>query len=161
MEQLKHNIEKLNNLYYKLNGFFCGVVANLEKNNVNSEEFDYFFENLNPDYTGSYLEEVDEYVIEKINHCLEDDAYIFSETASEFIDLELRDLFEKARLFNSKFLRDLRDIEHTVYAIDSKIPSFGICCEGLRSVADQMDESLSVLKRYCCPVCCKQDNMAL
>ena len=37
MEKLKEYTEKLNNLYYKLNGMYSGIVENLKKNNVCSQ----------------------------------------------------------------------------------------------------------------------------
>jgi len=153
MKQLKLNVEKLNNLYFRLNGMYDGAIMSLLGNGVMSEEVTLLDEELNLDYLSSFLEALDEDVIKKVNHGLDCDSYLYSEEKNRFSKLEADKLFNESMSFNVSFLKELNELEEKIYSEDSNVLNLGILCEEMRSVVDQINESLYIIDRECKVVC--------
>jgi len=147
MEKLKLYIEKLKELYFKLNGMFDGVVENLDNSGVDSEDVKFLKTNLNPNYISSYLEEIDEAVIEYINHSLDCDAYLYTVEKRKFAELEQKDIYDVSSKFNLVFLKDLKEIEDNLSGQEFKINGLGLVCEEMRSSIELVNETLYVLSR--------------
>ena len=79
MSELKENVEKLNNLYFELNGMYSGAVEALKHAGKQSDEVCFLEETLDLKYLSPYLEELDDYVIEKIFHGLDINAYLYKD----------------------------------------------------------------------------------
>lgn len=139
---LKESVERLNDLYFKLNGMYIGVVASLGNNNVRSKEVEFLLENLDPQYIGKFLDEVDEYVIKKINHGLLTDSYLCTLETLNYSKVKESVLHSKVLAFSKAFSKELSELEEQIYSIDSKIPGFNTCCEEMRSVLNQIEESV-------------------
>lgn len=153
MEKLKKHAEMLNNLYFKINGVYSGVVKNLKRNNVSSQEVDFLLESLNPNYIGAFLEEVDDYVIDVINYGLNVDFGYFVEVDSNLSNCDLEKLYSRVNTVAGHMCKQISDVESKLYKIDSKISDLGACCEEMRSVLNQIDESLFVINNQVKQVC--------
>ncbi len=147
MSELKENVEKLNNLYFELNGMYSGAVEALKHAGKQSDEVCFLEETLDLKYLSPYLEELDDYVIEKIFHGLDINAYLYTIVYQDFSNMDLKALFEKSAEFNVGFLKELTEIEQSLYKIDAGIPNLNILCGEMRDMADQINESLFHISR--------------
>lgn len=152
MEKLKAYAENLDRLYFSLNGMYAGIIDVLKKHDVKSEDVSFLEGYLDPAYIGDFLELVDEYVINKINHGLENYSYLYNVYSIDIAKTKLEDLYNKTSKLNKEFVRELSVVESGMYNIDSNIVGLGTCCEEMRSVLDQIDECLFVINNQVQPV---------
>ena len=106
---------------------------------------DFLVANLNPDYIGVFLEDVDGYVIPKINHGLDTDFCHFIEIDSHLSNIDVLELYANTSDLSKIISAEINEVENKIYEIDSRVPSLGICCEEMRGILNQIDESLFVI----------------
>ena len=111
MEAIKQKVEKLNNLYFKLNGMYQGCIECLKNAGYAGKNLDYLTSILSVDYVGIYLEMIDDATVELIGHSLDCDSYEYNVQKDHFKTSEVDLLNSKLHNFSNSFLFEMNGLK--------------------------------------------------